>query len=121
VAGWPHPSPPEESRREAPSVAVVGRADAITAFRAVGLDVFAAEPGSDAVARVERLVADGYRVVFFTSELFGSLAPLLDRYRKSAVPCLVALPEGGGTESVARLRAAVRKAVGADVFAERSV
>ncbi|MFO7639085.1 MAG: V-type ATP synthase subunit F [bacterium] len=99
------------------SVAVVGNREVVVAFRAAGLAVFPLEAGDDAAARVEEVIAEGYRVVFFTEELSPALAPVLERYRRAAVPCLVALPQGGSGESLARLRGLVRRAVGSDVFA----
>ncbi|MBN2537994.1 V-type ATP synthase subunit F [candidate division WOR-3 bacterium] len=97
-------------------IAVVGNRETVVAFQAAGLAVFPVE-GAQAAEKVEELVADGFRVIFFTEELFSHLAPVLERYRKRAVPCLVALPVSEGSqESVARLKEVVKRAVGADVF-----
>jgi len=104
------PRPPDER------VAVVGRHDVVVAFQAAGLAVFPVEPGPGAAEAVEGIIARGHRVLFFTEDLFGDIAPVLDRHRKEAVPCLVALPLGGVQRSVARLKQVVRRAVGADVF-----
>ena len=103
---------PGESRR----IAVVGNRETTVAFQAAGLAVFPVEAGTEAPARIESLVAEGFQVIFFTEELFPYLAEELDRHRKAAVPCLVALPLGGAQQSVARLKEVVRRAVGADVF-----
>jgi len=97
-------------------IAVVGSREKTVAFKAAGLAVFPIEENGDALERVEALVEEGYRVVFFTEELFEALQPALDRYRRAAVPCLVALPMGERGRSVDRLKEVVRKAVGADVF-----
>ena len=97
-------------------IAVIGRRDIVVAFQAAGLAVFPVEPGPEAAVRAEEIVAAGHRVVFFTEDLFPHLSTVLDRYRKSAVPCLVALPLGGARASVARLKEVVKRAVGADIF-----
>jgi len=99
-------------------VAVIGRSDTVAAFRAAGLSVFSVRPGPEAADQVEKLVAGGYRVIFFTEDMFGSLEPVLEKYRKAAVPCIVALPTGGARQSVARLKEVVKRAVGADVFGQ---
>jgi vacuolar-type H+-ATPase subunit F/Vma7 len=99
-------------------IAVVGRQDVVTPFRAAGLETVAANPGPEAVEAVQRLVDAGFHVVFFTEDLFASLAGQLERYRRSAVPCLVPLPVGDARAGAARLREIVRKAVGADVFSQ---
>ncbi len=102
-------------------IAVVGQRDIVVAFRASGLAVFPVTPGPEAAEVVRGLVSAGYRVVFFTEDLFDDLMPLLERYRKEAVPCLVALPRGDIQQSVARLKEIVKKAVGADVFGTAEV
>ncbi len=99
-------------------VAVVGEENAVAAFRAAGLAVFPAEPGPGAAAVVERLVAQGFRVIFFTADLFNSIGQVLEKYRKAAVPCIVALPSGIDDPTVERLKNVVRMAVGADVFGQ---
>jgi vacuolar-type H+-ATPase subunit F/Vma7 len=88
----------------------------VVAFQAAGLAVFPVEPGPDVAGEVERLIATGHQVVFFTEDLFPFLAGVLDKYRKAATPCLVALPLGGTQQSVARLKEVVKRAVGADIF-----
>ncbi|UCG43737.1 MAG: hypothetical protein JSU73_03735 [candidate division WOR-3 bacterium] len=108
------------SREPAPKgtarIAVVGRRDVVTAFQAAGLAVFPVEPGPGVADEVGRIVAGGHRVVFFTEDLFPFLGSLLERHRKTATPCLVALPLGGAQQSVARLKEVVKRAVGADIF-----
>ncbi len=101
--------------RQANRIAVIGRADIVVAFGAVGLAVFPVVAGRDASGTVENLVAAGYRVIFFTEDLFAYLLPVLERYRRGATPCLVALPLGGG-QGVARLKEMVRRAVGAGAW-----
>jgi vacuolar-type H+-ATPase subunit F/Vma7 len=97
-------------------IAVVGRGDVVVAFQAAGLAVFPVEPGPGVVGEVERLVAAGHQIVFFTEDLFPYLGSLLEKHRKAATPCLVALPLGGAQQSVARLKEVVKRAVGADIF-----
>jgi V/A-type H+-transporting ATPase subunit F len=100
-------------------IAVVGNRETVVAFRAAGLSVHPVEAGPGAAAKVEELVVAGFKVIFFTEELFPHLAEVLERYRKQAVPCLVALPVSEGSqESVARLKEVVKRAVGADVFSK---
>lgn len=97
-------------------IAVVGSHDDVAAFKAAGLAVFATGPGRTAVELVSEAIRSGHRVVFFTEDLFPELGPLLERHRRAAVPCLVALPTAKAGVSVARLKEIVRRAVGADIF-----
>jgi len=105
--------------------AVVGDPQTVIAFQAAGLAVRPVGPGEDAAAAVTELIAEGYRVIFFTEELTGALAPVLERYRREAVPCLVALPVSAGPQTgkgaaMSRLQDVVRRAVGTDLFKEQN-
>jgi V/A-type H+-transporting ATPase subunit F len=97
-------------------VGVVGRPDVIAPFRAAGFAVFPVEPGPDAGARVEALIAAGLSVLFYTEDLAAHLADLVGRYSRTPTPCLVMLPMGAEQRGFERLREIVRRAVGADVF-----
>ncbi|MGQ9678900.1 MAG: V-type ATP synthase subunit F [bacterium] len=97
-------------------VAVVGRGEVVTPFRAVGLDVYSIEMESDPVSLVESLIHGGYQLIFFTDDLADSLQPLVEKYHNAALPCLVALPFTGTDAGEEGLRAAVRRACGADLF-----
>ncbi len=97
-------------------VAVAGPAELVAAFRAAGLDAYPTEAGPESAARVEELIRRGYRIVFFTADLTPYLEPLLLRYSRHAAPCLVPLPLDDAGAGAARLRALVRRAVGANVF-----
>ena len=101
---------------EAGRIAMVGRREDVVPFLAAGLAVFPVEPGPDAARQVNALVDGGYQVVFFTEDLFPCLGELLEKARRTATPCLVALPAGGAQASAARLREVVKRAVGADIF-----
>lgn len=109
----------EELRIQTSHIAVVGNPEIISAFRAAGLAVFPVQAEPDAGKQVQRLVDEGYRVIFFTEELSRYLEPVLERARRTAVPCIVALPTGAGKGGITRLKAIVRRAVGADIFGPR--
>ncbi len=97
-------------------VVVAGPSELVAPFRAAGLDTCPTEPGPGCSAQVEALVQRGYRIVFFTADLTPHLGSLLERYSRSAIPCLVPLPLDDAGTGAARLRALVRRAVGADVL-----
>jgi vacuolar-type H+-ATPase subunit F/Vma7 len=101
---------------EAGRVAVVGDASVVLPLRAAGLDVFTVEPGGDARQLVEKLLSQGYQLIYYTDDLTGQLGPLIARLRTVALPCLVALPFTGEKGAEDRLRDAVRRAAGADVL-----
>lgn len=109
-------APPGGRDVSAGRVGVVGRCDIIAPFRAAGFAVFPVEPGPEAGAKIEALIAAGLSVLFYTEDLAPHLAGLIGRYSRSATPCLVMLPMGAEQRGFERLRETVRRAVGADVF-----
>ncbi len=100
-------------------VAVVGPAEVVIPFRASGLEVFPVEASTDPLALVEKLLREGYQLIFFTDDIAERLQPVLERHRFSALPCLVALPLTGSTAGEDKLRAAVRRACGVDVLSTK--
>jgi vacuolar-type H+-ATPase subunit F/Vma7 len=99
----------------ASSPAVVGREENVVPFRAAGFAVRAADTGPAAAAAVRELLGSGCRVIFYTDDLAPHLADLLEQTSSSPVSCLVALPSRGSRYGLERLKATVRRAVGADV------
>lgn len=110
----------EQISRDSGQIAVLGSGPAVQALAALGLRAYYVSTDEQARERAERLVGAGFRVIFFTEDLAAALAPLLERYRKSAVPCLVTLPEAERAKesSLSRLKELVRRAVGTDVFGQ---
>ncbi len=102
--------------KDSGKVAVVGPAEVVIPFRATGLEVFPVESRTDPMALLEKLIQDGYQLIFFTDDMTERIRPLLERYRFAALPCLVALPLTGSGAGEEQLRAAVCKAYGADVL-----
>ncbi len=104
---------------ETSQIAIIGRSEAILPLRGAGLDVFLVPAGTDARDTVERLIRDGYRLIFFTDELSAELSEVVQRYAATALPCLVELPwlkpEGGFDH----LRLAVQRAIGADILGKK--
>ncbi|MGQ9708564.1 MAG: V-type ATP synthase subunit F [bacterium] len=105
---------------EATRVAVVGQGDVVLPLRAAGLDVFTLKPGGDARQLVEKLINQGYQLIYFTDDLAEQLKPLIARLRTVALPSLVALPFTGQTGAEDQLRDAVRRAVGADILSSKT-
>jgi vacuolar-type H+-ATPase subunit F/Vma7 len=101
------------------TLAIVGRKETIMPFLATGANVVYVAKG-ECVAVVEKLIDDGYKIVFFTEEFIDELRDVLLEYRNKTVPCLIPIPTGRGKTKLAleRIRGVIKKAVGADVFLE---
>ncbi len=102
-------------------VAVIGSEEVVVPFRALGVDVFPLTNIGGARAKVEALVSQGYQLIFFTDELARELQPLIERFRATARPCLVALPFTAAESGADRVRDAVRRACGVDILSAQKI
>ncbi|MGC9111555.1 MAG: V-type ATP synthase subunit F [candidate division WOR-3 bacterium] len=100
-------------------VAVIGREEVILPLRGAGLDVFPVVEGTDVRQQTEAVIRSGYQVIFYTDDLSPELQPLLERYSRETLPCLVALPFTGRKVEFDPLREAVRRAAGADLLGSK--
>ena len=101
----------------ASKVYIMGDAESIKGFTAVGLSVVPCEPET-AHETFRRLCDDGAAIIYMTEELYTRLDKDVARVRESATPAVIPLPgvRGNTGVGVARLRAAVEQAVGSDII-----
>lgn len=101
------------------AMAIIGQRETIMPFLATGAHVVYVKKG-ESVNIVEELVAQGFKIIFFTEEFIDELDSILMKYRNQTVPCLIPIPTGRGKTKLAieRIRGVIKKAVGVDVFLE---
>ncbi len=98
-------------------IAAVGPASSVAGFKALGVEVFEVERPPEAQAVWDSLDPDRYAVIFVTEDLLEALADRVESYGRRTYPVVTPIPpvSGSGGAGVARLRALVEKAVGADM------
>lgn len=103
-------------------VAVLGSADFVMPFAALGLDTFATEADT---AKVEETAASilkqKYGLVVVAENIARAARAVFDTTEKNATPCVVVVPftsepSGVATESLSRM---LRLATGIDVLANK--
>ena len=101
------------------AMAIIGQKETIMPFLVTGAHVVYIRDGEGAQV-VEELVAQGFKIIFFTEEFIEELDGILMKYRNQPIPCLIPIPTGRGKTKLAieRIRGVIKKAVGADVFLE---
>lgn len=101
------------------SLAIIGQKATIMPFLATGAQVVYIKEG-EGVKAIEELIAQGFKIIFFTEEFINELDSILLKYRNQTTPCLIPIPTGRGKTKLAieRIRGVIKKAVGADVFLE---
>ena len=101
-------------------IAVIGGADTVIGFKALGLDVFAAstqEEAREAMRRVTRESEDQYAIIYVEENLAGYLEHEIARYKDVPSPAIILIPGREGPLGLGQsaLKAAVEKAVGTDI------
>lgn len=99
-------------------MAVLGDPSTVAGFAGLGLEVLAVtaevEPQALLKAACE---SQDYAAIYVTEDLLTVCAPVIERYRESALPVIVPIPSAKGSsgEASIKLQAAVRRAVGFDI------
>ncbi len=88
-------------------------------FRALGLEVFPVVNGEDCGKTLHRLARGGeYAILYVTESMAAGCAAEIERYKDSVIPAIILIPgrEGSTGLGQAALKAAVERAVGADIL-----
>ena len=100
-------------------IAVIGDAETVKGFSAVGLDIYPCDDTEQA-ARLLRNIADGdnYAIIYLTEEVYNSVEKERLRYAERFTPALIPLPGVRGSLQTGRKRLSsfVEKAVGSDII-----
>lgn len=98
-------------------LAVFGERESIKGFAAVGLDIFPCDRDEDAPAQFKKIVDAGYGVIYITEHFASLLTREIEKTDGQLTPSVVPIPGASGNTGigVARLKAAVEKAVGSDI------
>ena len=102
-------------------IAVIGGADTVMGFKALGLDVFAAntqEEAREAFRSLTRDSEDEYAIIYVEENLAGYLEHEIARYKDVPSPAIILIPGREGPLGLGQsaLKAAVEKAVGTDIL-----
>ena len=99
-------------------IAVIGDAESIKGFSAIGIDIYPCE--SEEPAKLLRNIADseGYAIIYLTEEVYNQTEKERDRYSERLTPAIIPIPGVKGNSSTGRKRLSsfVEKAVGSDII-----
>ena len=74
-------------------IAAVGKHESILLFSAAGVKTVSADTDAQALQAVKNLIKNGAEVIFLTENYAAALEEQLSRYRESAYPILLPVPE----------------------------
>ena len=102
---------------EKSSIAALGDADTVFAFKSVGADAYAVD-GAEAAREKLRILARNYDIIFITEQLAEKIPDLIARYKTRAFPAVIPVPSSGGSTGYGKrsIRADVEKAIGTDIL-----
>ena len=102
---------------EKSSIAALGDADTVFAFKAVGADAYSVTNEAEAREKL-RLLARNYDIIFITEQFAELLPDLIARYKARPFPAVIPIPSASGSTGYGRrlVKADVEKAIGTDIL-----
>ena len=101
-------------------IGVIGGRGTVMGFKALGLDVFPVESVEEAKRTLRQLKKpeEGYAILYIEENLAQELTRQIDSVKDSPMPAIILIPgrEGSLGLGQAALRAAVERAVGANIL-----
>lgn len=100
------------------NIAIIGDRDSVMLFKAIGLAVYPENEALGASKRIAALAKAGCKVIFITEPLFAQCGETIEKYRDQAYPAIIPVPDshGSGGAAMAKIKANVEKAIGADIL-----
>ena len=99
-------------------IAAVGKHESILLFSAAGVKTVSADTDAQALQAVKNLIKNGAEVIFLTENYAAALEEQLSRYRESAYPIILPVPEKSGPtkKKKKKINANMEKALGTNIF-----
>lgn len=99
-------------------IAVLGDQASVLGFQALGLDTFPVRSVDEAKSVLHRLGREDYAIIYLTETFAKDMAPEIARYQDSLTPAVILIPgkEGSLGIGMGNVKAAVERAVGADIL-----
>ena len=99
-------------------IAVIGDADSVTIFNALGVDVCPTETAGQAKHALRRLIKENYAVICLTEQLAVCMDDELERCRERLTPAVILIPGRQGSLGLGASYAqkSVERAVGSRIL-----
>ena len=102
-------------------IAVVGAADSVIGFKALGLDTYAVENGEDAKRVLHEITKpreDEYAIIYLEETMAAEIQSEIRKYDERPSPAIILIPGRNGPMGLgqAALNEAIEKAIGSDIL-----
>ncbi|MEL7609344.1 MAG: V-type ATP synthase subunit F [Bacillota bacterium] len=98
-------------------IGVIGDADSIMGFKALGIDTYNAT-ADEAPRLIHKLAKEKYAVIFIAEKTAQFAAEAIERYKSATYPAIIPIPGNYGTTGLGMraLKAGMEKAIGIDIL-----
>jgi len=102
-------------------IAVIGAADTVIGFRALGLDTYAVENGEEAKKTLHEISKprdDEYAIIYMEETMAAEIQSEIRKYDERPSPAIILIPGRSGPLGLgqAALNEAIEKAIGSDIL-----
>lgn len=100
------------------TMGAVGERDAVLCFKALGMEVMPTTTAEETTRALFTLTKKGVRVIFITENAAKQATEALQRYKTDPQVAIIPIPGSTGAQgfAMARVKANVEKAIGADIL-----
>jgi len=100
------------------AMAAIGNRESVMAFMALGVRVYDVETREEAQRALFEAAKARYAVILVTEDIAREIPEAISRYDTQPTPAIIPIPGASGSlgTGMARVRANVEKAVGADIL-----
>lgn len=97
---------------------VIGSKDSVSAFCAVGVEVFDCETAEQAKDLIRHLTREDFAVLFIAESLAEQIPEVINKAKQTVYPLIVPIPlsEGGNGFGMQSIKKDVEKAIGIDIL-----
>lgn len=101
-------------------IAVIGRPDTVTGFRALGLETYAAENSADAEKILNRITGESSQtaIIYIEESFAAELQSQISKFKDKPIPAIIVIPgrDGPMGMGMSALNSAVERAVGMNIL-----
>ena len=99
-------------------IAVMGDADSVLGFQALGLEVCPVDGPEEGHLALHRMAKENYAIIYMTEQLASQLSQEIHRYHDSVTPAIILIPGREGSLGIGmnNIQQSIQRAVGADIL-----
>lgn len=98
-------------------ILVIGGEDFLKVFNLYGIEVLQIKKEL-AKELLEDKIKEGYKIIFFTPELYKAIGEVIKKYEQASYPLFISLQTKEESVEDLRIRELLKRALGTDIFKE---